>query len=92
MDETKARQDIADHLGVPVSLVVDDAAFRQLGADSLDLIELTLFLEQEFDVFIPEEDAFSCTQVGDALRVLRQALTNRDGRLSAAAPVSQSGR
>lgn len=74
MEAARARQAIADHLGVGLERVVDQAAFRDLGADSLDLIELTMFLEQEFDVHIPDDEAFHCAHVGDALKLLAAAL------------------
>lgn len=70
----RARQAIADHLGVGIEQVVDQASFRELGADSLDLIELTMFLEQLFDVHIPDDEAFHCAHVGDAIRILAAAL------------------
>ena len=56
MDEVVARQAIADHFGVPVALVVDEADLRDLGADSLDIIELSVALEQQFDVRIPDDE------------------------------------
>ena len=74
MEQARARQAIADHLGIGIDRVVDQAAFRDLGADSLDLIELTMFLEQEFDIEIPDEEAFHCAHVGDAMRILAAAL------------------
>jgi acyl carrier protein len=70
--EDKARLVIAEHLGVPPSLVCDQASFRDLGADSLDLISLTMALEEALDIHIPGDVAESCTTVGDALRMLRQ--------------------
>jgi acyl carrier protein len=69
MDES-ARRLIAEHLGVAPSLVVDDAAFRDLGADSLDLVSLTMAFEEEFDLHIPDEQAEGCTTVADALALL----------------------
>ena len=74
MEQARARQAIADHLGVGIERVVDPASFRDLGADSLDLIELTMFLEQEFDIEIPDEEAFHCAHVGDAMKILAAAL------------------
>jgi acyl carrier protein len=74
VEHARARQAIADHLGVGIDRVVDQAAFRDLGADSLDLIELTMFLEHEFDVEIPDEEAFRCANVGDAMKILAAAL------------------
>ena len=74
MELARARQAIADHFGVGIERVVDQVSFRDLGADSLDLIELTMFLEQLFDVHIPDDEAFHCAQVGDAMRILAAAL------------------
>ena len=69
MDES-ARRLIAEHLGVASSRVVDGAAFRDLGADSLDLVSLTMAFEEEFDLHIPDEQAEGCTTVADALALL----------------------
>jgi acyl carrier protein len=84
MNERLARKTIADHLGVPEPLVLDSVAFRDLGADSLDLVELTLALEQAFDVGIPDDEAYSCLTVGDALAVLSAAETRRAARIAGA--------
>ena len=67
-----ARALIAEELAVPVARVVDSASFRDdLGADSLDLVELTMRLEERFDVAVSEEEAIACATVGDALKLLR---------------------
>ncbi len=71
--EAAVRSAIADHLGVAVDQVVDKAEFRALGADSLDLIEITLLLEQQFDVQIPDDEAHRCTTVGEAVALVRDA-------------------
>jgi acyl carrier protein len=73
VSEAAVRVAIAEHLGVPSEQVVDEAAFRTLGADSLDLIELTLLLEQQFDVQIPDDDAHRCSTVGEAVALVRAA-------------------
>lgn len=73
MNEADARQAIADHLGVSVARICDAAEFRDLGADSLDLIELSVALEQLFDIRIPDEEVEHCTTVGEALEILRRA-------------------
>jgi len=69
MDDS-ARRLIAEHLGVSPSRVNDDAAFRDLGADSLDLVSLTMAFEEAFDLRIPDEQAEGCTTVADALALL----------------------
>ena len=73
MDEVVARQAIADHFGIPVALVVDEADLRDLGADSLDIIELSVALEQQFDVRIPDDEIDTCTSVGEAMALLRRS-------------------
>ena len=71
MHDATARQAIAEHLGVPLDMVVDAAEFRALGADSLDLIELSLALEHAFDIAIPDEAIDGCETVGEAIAFLR---------------------
>ena len=73
MNEAAARELIAEHLAVAVGLVVDQAEFRELGADSLDLVTLTMHLEEAFDICIPDEQVDECATVGDALQLLRSA-------------------
>lgn len=73
MDEDYALGVIADHFGVPLDVVNNHSQFtRDLGADSLDLVELTLHLEREFNVHIDDDQAETCIDVGAALRILRQ--------------------
>ena len=74
MNEDSARRAIADHLGVSRAMVVDAAGLRDLGADSLDLISLTMRLEMDFNVTIPNEDAHGCATVRDVLDVLALSL------------------
>ncbi len=67
----KIKQIIADQLGVKKEEVTDNAKFvDDLGADSLDTVELVMALEEEFGVEIPDEDAEKLTTVGDALRYI----------------------
>lgn len=77
MNEVAARELIAEHLAVPVGLVVDKADFRDLGADSLDLVTLTMHLEEAFDLRIPEEQVDNCATVQDALQLLRNVHASR---------------
>lgn len=77
MDEAMVRQLVADHLAVPVRQVVDQASFRRdLGADSLDLVELTMLLENALGIDIPADASERCATVADALHFLR--LTSAD--------------
>lgn len=62
-------RDIAvDVLGVDAAVVTEEASFKaDLGADSLDLVELVMALEERFDITIPEEELEAITTVGQAL-------------------------
>ena len=75
----KARDLIAEHLGVDRSLIQDQVSFRSLGADSLDLVSLTMAFEEAFDLPISDEQAEGCMTVGDALRLLDQQVTIHQG-------------
>lgn len=67
----KVRDVIVRELSVPESKVTENATFDgDLSADSLDVVELVMALEDEFDVEIPEEDAEKIRTVGDAVRYL----------------------
>ena len=69
----RVREIIADELGVEMEKVTDDAAFvEDLGADSLDTVELVMRFEEEFEVEIPDEDAEKMLTVGDAIEYLGQ--------------------
>ena len=70
-----ARALIADHFAVPVDMVDDDAHFAaDLGADSLDMIELAMRFEEQLDIFIGDEESEGCTTVRDALELLERKL------------------
>jgi acyl carrier protein len=84
MDED-ARLLIAEHLGVSRALIVDTASFRSLGADSLDLISLTMAFEERFDFHISDEQAEACTTVRDALALLDQGVIVGSGDRRSAA-------
>lgn len=69
----KVREIIADELGVELEKVSDDASFvEDLGADSLDTVELVMRFEEEFEVEIPDEDAEKMQTVGNAIEYLSQ--------------------
>ena len=64
---------IVDRLGVDESEVKLEASFREdLGADSLDVVELVMELEDEFDMEISDEDAEKIATVGDAISYHRR--------------------
>ena len=64
---------IVDQLGADESAVTMDASFvDDLGADSLDIVELIMGLEGEFDIEIPDEAAEKIRTVGDALNYIKE--------------------
>jgi acyl carrier protein len=66
--EDKVKKIIADKLSVDLEEVVPEASFvDDLGADSLDLVELIMSMEEEFDMDISDEDAESLVTVKDAI-------------------------
>ncbi len=71
--EAKVKSIIVDKLGVDDSEVVADANFtNDLGADSLDTVELIMEFEKEFDISIPDEDAENIATVGDAIEYIQE--------------------
>ncbi|MBW1698747.1 MAG: acyl carrier protein [Deltaproteobacteria bacterium] len=73
--EDKVRKIIAEKLSVDLDEVVPEASFvDDLGADSLDLVELIMSMEEEFDVEIPDEDAEKLVTVGDAIEYTKAHL------------------
>ena len=65
---------IVDKLGVEAAEVKDEASFtNDLGADSLDTVELIMELEKQFDVTIPDTDAEKIQTVGDAVAYIENA-------------------
>ena len=66
---------IVEELGVERDKVTNDASFMDdLGADSLDTVELVMAFEKEFDVDIPDEEAEKLRTVGDALTYLHEKM------------------
>ncbi len=69
----RVKKIIEDQLGVSAEQVTNEASFiDDLGADSLDTVELVMALEEEFDIEIPDEDAEKMTTVGAAIDYLEQ--------------------
>ncbi|MEQ9104661.1 MAG: acyl carrier protein [Rhodothermales bacterium] len=69
----KVKSIIVEKLGVDESDITDDASFtNDLGADSLDTVELIMEFEKEFDLTIPDEDAEKIATVGDAVTYLTE--------------------
>lgn len=71
--QSKIKQIIVDELGVDEAEVTENARFiEDLGADSLDLVELVMRFEEEFDIEIPDEDAEKIQAVRDAYAYVEQ--------------------
>ena len=70
--DARVREIIINELGIEPEKVTDDASFvEDLGADSLDTVELVMAFEEEFGIDIPDEDAEKMRTVGDAITYLK---------------------
>ena len=74
--DSRVRVLLCWHLGVEPSRVEDDATSLQddLGADSLDCVEVCMAMEDEFEIEIPDDAAREVATVGDVIQVVREAL------------------
>ena len=72
--ESKVKAIIVDKLGVDESEVVNEASFtNDLGADSLDTVELIMEFEKEFDIQIPDDQAENIGSVGQAISYIENS-------------------
>ncbi len=77
--EQKVREIIVEQLGVDPEQVTHEASFvDDLGADSLDTVELVMALEEEFDLEIPDEDAEKITTVGEAIDYIERNMEKEE--------------
>ena len=73
--EEKVKDIIVEELGVEREKLTDTASFMEdLGADSLDTVELVMAFEKEFDIDIPDEEAEKLRTVGDAMKYLHEKM------------------
>ncbi|MBM4122909.1 MAG: acyl carrier protein [Nitrospira sp.] len=73
--EDRIKKIIAEQLGVEEDEVVPEASFvDDLGADSLDTVELVMAFEEEFDIEIPDEDAEKILTVGRAMEYIKEKM------------------
>ena len=76
--EEKVKAIIAEQLGVKPEEVTPTASFiDDLGADSLDTVELVMALEEEFGIEIPDEDAEKMTTVGEAVKYIDEKIAKK---------------
>ena len=69
----RVKELVVEQLDVSAEQVTDGASFTDdLGADSLDTVELVMAFEEEFDLEIPDEDAEKITTVGEAIKYLEE--------------------
>ncbi len=81
----RVKKIVVEHLGVEADKVVDSANFiDDLGADSLDTVELVMAFEEEFSVEIPDDQAETIVTVGDAIKYLEKASAKNSGRIAPA--------
>ena len=77
--EERVKKIIVEQLAVDAAEVTPQAQFVQdLGADSLDTVELVMALEEEFDVEIPDEDAEKIKTVGEAVSYIKEKAGKKD--------------
>ena len=68
---SKVKKIVADHLGLDESKVTEESSFiDDLGADSLDTVELVMAFEEDFDIEIPDSAASEIITVGDAVKYI----------------------
>ena len=73
----RVKKIVIEHLGVDAAKVTDNASFiDDLGADSLDTVELVMELEEEFDINIPDDAAEKIQTVGQAIDYIEKSQSN----------------
>jgi len=73
--EERVAEIIVEQLGITPDEVVPEASFiDDLGADSLDIVELVMAMEERFDIEIPDDDAEKIQTIGDALSYVKERL------------------
>ena len=76
--ESRVKSIIVEKFGVEESMVTNEASFtNDLGADSLDTVELIMEIEDEFGISIPDDLAEKISTVGDALKFVEQEVANK---------------
>jgi acyl carrier protein len=71
---------VCEHLAVNKDQVTDNTSFiEDIGADSLDIVELVMELEEEFDIQIPDDQAEKIKTVGEAVEYIKAAVKSKGG-------------
>ncbi|KGP75894.1 acyl carrier protein [Desulfosporosinus sp. Tol-M] len=68
----KVKAIVVEQLGVDEELVTPETSFKELDADSLDIVELIMALEEAFDLDIPDEEAEKIKTVGEAVSYIKE--------------------
>ena len=77
--QSKLKEIVMDRLNAEEDQIKPEASFvEDLGADSLDIVELIMGIEEEFDIEIPDEDAEKLTTVGEAMSYVKTKLSVED--------------
>lgn len=76
---TSFRNRLAKDLGVAPEQITPDAPLAELGADSLDTVELIMELEEEFDLSVPDDEAERIQTVGDVIRYIEERRRGQKG-------------
>ena len=77
--QSKLQEIVMDRLNAEEDQIKPEASFvEDLGADSLDIVELIMGIEEEFDIEIPDEDAEKLTTVGEAMEYVKTKLAVED--------------
>ena len=78
MELEKLKEIIADVLNVEVNDITEDTTFvDDLGADSLDIFQIIMAIEEEFEIEIPTEEAEKITTVGEAIAHIEKAIAEK---------------
>ena len=78
--EERVIEIVSEQMGVAKDQITKDTSFvNDLGADSLDTVELVMELEEEFDITIPDEKAEEIQTVGQAVAYIEEHTKNKDG-------------
>ena len=73
---SKVKKIVADHLGIDEAKVTEESSFiDDLGADSLDTVELVMAFEEEFDIEIPDDAAETIQTFGDAVKFINEKMS-----------------